>query len=121
MFSSTAKAAALLLSGLVAVNASNAQRYAAHQDKAIEKALYMRQETDVTGMQPNRADPQIPGVEFYNNKTASYWVNGSALPDVYFDIGESYAGLLPIDDTKELYFWFVPTTNPAASDEITIW
>ena len=69
----------------------------------------------------NRTDPQINGVEFYNNKTAPFWVNGSALPDVYFDIGESYAGLLPIDDTKELYFWFVPTTNPAASDEITIW
>lgn len=56
-------------------------------------------------------------------------------PDV--KIGESYAGMLPIDSTgkrckpfavnsltfsgKELFFWFVPTTNPAAKNEITLW
>lgn len=42
-----------------------------------------------------------------------------------FDIGESYAGLLPIssasNETRELYFWFFPSANPLASDEITIW
>jgi len=54
-----------------------------------------------------------------------YSVNGSAIPDVDFDVGESYAGLLPIssaaNETRKLYFWFFPSTNPAASDEITIW
>ena len=30
--------------------------------------------------------------------------------------------MLPIGDSeKELFFWFVPTTNPAAKDEITLW
>jgi carboxypeptidase D len=60
---------------------------------------------------------------FLTNATKPFAVNGSALPDVNFDIGESYAGLLPIDHTsdRELFFWFVPTTNPAASDEIMIW
>ena len=52
-------------------------------------------------------------------------MNGSAIPDVNFDIGESYAGLLPIssnaNETSELYFWFVPTENPDACDEILIW
>ncbi|KAI4191778.1 MAG: hypothetical protein LQ348_003430, partial [Seirophora lacunosa] len=52
-------------------------------------------------------------------------VNGTAIPDVDFDIGESYAGLLPIssasNETRELYFWFFPSANPLASDEITIW
>lgn len=42
-----------------------------------------------------------------------------------FDIGESYAGLLPIssasNETRELYFWFFPSSNPLASNEITIW
>ena len=42
-----------------------------------------------------------------------------------FDIGESYAGLLPIssdkNETRELYFWYFPSENPAAEDEITIW
>ncbi|OAK99268.1 carboxypeptidase cpdS precursor [Phaeosphaeriaceae sp. SRC1lsM3a] len=54
-------------------------------------------------------------------------VNGTAgaIPDVSFDIGESYAGLLPIseksDEEKQLYFWFFPSENEDAGDEITIW
>jgi carboxypeptidase D len=44
---------------------------------------------------------------------------------VNFDIGESYAGLLPIDgnssNQNQLFFWFFPSNNPAASKEITIW
>ena len=56
---------------------------------------------------------------------SEYAVNGSGIPDVDFDIGESYAGLLPIssakNESRELYFWFFPSTNPDASDEITIW
>src|SRR5262245_61938169 len=38
---------------------------------------------------------------------------------------ESYAGLLPISDdpneTRKLYFWFFPSTNPNATEEIAIW
>lgn len=54
-------------------------------------------------------------------------VNGTAgaIPEVDFDIGESYAGLMPISDkaneTDQLYFWFFPSANPDAGDEITIW
>ena len=52
-------------------------------------------------------------------------VNSTGIPDVPFDIGESYAGLLPIssdpNETRELFFWFFPSTNPAAADEIAIW
>jgi carboxypeptidase D len=59
------------------------------------------------------------GIEFVVNGTAG------AIPDVNFDIGESYAGLLPISDkaneTSELYFWFFPSENKDADDEITIW
>lgn len=67
--------------------------------------------------QPSRPVPN----HYLNHKTKPYWVNGSALPEVDFNIGESYSGLLPIDHSKELFFWFVPSTNPAAKDEITIW
>lgn len=51
-------------------------------------------------------------------------VNGRALPEVDFNIGESYAGLLPISsnpkDHNQLFFWFFPSDNPAAEKEITI-
>lgn len=54
-----------------------------------------------------------------------FWVNGSAIPDVKFDVGESYAGLLPIsgaaNETRELFFWFFPSTNPNATEELAIW
>lgn len=59
-----------------------------------------------------------------NANTTKFAVNGSAIPDVNFDIGESYAGLLPISEkanSSELYFWFVPSANELAGDEILIW
>ncbi|PQE22949.1 carboxypeptidase cpdS protein [Rutstroemia sp. NJR-2017a BBW] len=63
--------------------------------------------------------------KYLTNTTASYAVNGSALPDVDFNIGESYAGTLPISnnasDTNRLWFWFFPSDNPLAEKEITIW
>lgn len=50
-------------------------------------------------------------------------VNGSAIPEVDFDAGESYAGQLPIGGSSDgkLYFWFWPTTNPDQPKEILIW
>ena len=62
---------------------------------------------------------------FLNNNTQQFVVDGTKIPDVDFDIGESYAGLLPIsqaaDEERKLYFWFFPTTNPDAGEEIVIW
>ncbi|GAM82581.1 hypothetical protein ANO11243_005630 [Dothideomycetidae sp. 11243] len=62
---------------------------------------------------------------FLTDKTQKFAVNGTGLPDVPFDIGESYAGLLPISDapgeTRELFFWFFPSSNPDADSEVTIW
>jgi len=52
-------------------------------------------------------------------------VNGTEIPDVDFDIGESYAGLLPISDKEgegsQLFFWFFPSEKRAAEKEILIW
>ncbi|KXT17005.1 hypothetical protein AC579_7413 [Pseudocercospora musae] len=62
---------------------------------------------------------------YLTNKTKEFEVDGSKLPQVPFDIGESYAGTLPISDNStdenRLFFWFFPSENPKASDEITIW
>lgn len=52
-------------------------------------------------------------------------VNGTGVPEVNFDIGESYAGTLSIDsnanNTNQLYFWFFPSENVNATDEVVIW
>jgi carboxypeptidase D len=66
-----------------------------------------------------------PPIIVQNEKTKKFAVDGTGIPDVDFDIGESYAGLLPIssaaNETKQLYFWFFPTSNPDGKDDITIW
>lgn len=50
-----------------------------------------------------------------------------------FDIGESYGGVLPVGSStngtiptgntteQQLYFWFFPSENPEATDEVLIW
>ncbi|KAK0627147.1 carboxypeptidase cpdS precursor [Immersiella caudata] len=59
--------------------------------------------------------------QFLNANTTSM----SAIPEVGFDVGESYAGSLPISSSSteqaNLFFWFFPSTNPTASKEIVIW
>ncbi|POS72054.1 carboxypeptidase cpdS [Diaporthe helianthi] len=60
--------------------------------------------------------------QFLNDKSSRFAVDGAKLPNVSFDIGESYAGLLPISESGPgLFFWFFPSTNHEAGDEIVIW
>lgn len=63
--------------------------------------------------------------KFLTDSTEKFAVNGSGIPEVDFDIGESYAGVLSIDSnsTNEngLWFWFFPSENPKASNEVVIW
>ncbi|KAK3326269.1 putative serine-TYPE carboxypeptidase F precursor [Apodospora peruviana] len=73
------------------------------------------------------------GHKFLTEKTKSkfsaselqFAVNGTGIPDVDFDVGESYAGSLSISsDPKEdgnLFFWFFPTSDPTPKKEILIW
>lgn len=60
-----------------------------------------------------------------NKRSEEFVIDRYNFPYVPFDIGESYGGLLPVssnpNDTQKLYFWFSPSENPAASNEITIW
>ncbi|KAG5984861.1 hypothetical protein E4U55_002788 [Claviceps digitariae] len=64
---------------------------------------------------------------FLNDKSKQFAVDGSAIPLVHYDAGESYAGSLPIsdkkDETNNLFFWFFPSDNEEhrKKKEITIW
>lgn len=51
-----------------------------------------------------------------DSRRPEFAVDGAGIPLVDFDVGESYAGLLPIgnDLSRKLYFWFFPSTNPVA-------
>jgi len=66
----------------------------------------------------------MKGVQAKQLTVSGFAVDGRGVPEVDFDIGESYAGLLPISNqtnSPQLYFWYFPTTNPAGKDELTIW
>ncbi|KAL5120845.1 hypothetical protein ACEQ8H_001326 [Pleosporales sp. CAS-2024a] len=62
---------------------------------------------------------------FATKKTEPFSVNGTGIPEVPFDVGESYAGLLPISDdpneTRKLFFWFFPSTQAQNQEEVVIW
>ncbi|KAF4826512.1 putative serine carboxypeptidase [Colletotrichum tropicale] len=66
-------------------------------------------------------------LQYYNNKTSGFYVDGTSIPEVNFNVGESYAGLIPVDATKpeaeqqKNFFWFFPTENPAGKDDVIIW
>ncbi|KAI0836636.1 alpha/beta-hydrolase [Hypoxylon sp. FL0890] len=72
------------------------------------------------------ATRQVPAPKFANDNTTKFAVNGTGIPDVDFDVGESYSGYLPIsdnpDDTNELFFWFFPSSAPNSTEkEILLW
>ncbi|KAL7782108.1 alpha/beta-hydrolase [Trichoderma afarasin] len=68
-----------------------------------------------------------PTSRYLNSVTEKFAVNGTGIPEVDFDVGESYAGLLPIsnktDEKDKMFFWFFPTVNEEHKDdkEIIIW
>ncbi|KAF2249389.1 carboxypeptidase cpdS precursor [Trematosphaeria pertusa] len=114
----------LALTGLAGTAVARSARYA-KKGLELPRPRYGYPERAGT-LEKRAAEPLIA----QNNMTASkskYVVNGTAgaIPEVNFDIGESYAGLMPISDkaneTDQLYFWFFPSANPDAGDEITIW
>ncbi|OLN97346.1 putative serine carboxypeptidase-like protein 1 [Colletotrichum chlorophyti] len=79
-------------------------------------------EAEIPQLVVNRAQGDS---KFLNNRTRQFEVNGTNIPEVDFDVGESYAGLLPVDtgnDTvNKLFFWFFPSESQAADKEILIW
>lgn len=66
-----------------------------------------------------------PPKRFLTRKTRPFAVDGKSLPDVDFNLGESYAGLQPIssdpNETRKLFFWFFPSINPEAPKKVVTW
>lgn len=66
-----------------------------------------------------------PAINFKNPKAEQFFVDGTTIPEVNFDAGPSWAGLLPIsgapDETRKLFFWFWPTNNPANTKDLLFW
>ncbi|KZV64305.1 alpha/beta-hydrolase [Peniophora sp. CONT] len=64
-------------------------------------------------------------ISFSNPAAEQFFVDGTKIPDVPFDAGPSWAGLMPIsgnaNETRKLFFWFWPTNNASNADTLTFW
>lgn len=54
-----------------------------------------------------------------------FYVDGTTIPEIDFDVGPSWSGLLPISDdkneTRELFFWFFPPGPTGSTDDMIFW
>ncbi|OXH33210.1 carboxypeptidase D [Cryptococcus neoformans] len=94
----------------------------AAKEAKIEALANNASNNDASKMEQCRTPKERhPKWRFYNNKTSEFLIK--SLPDVPFDLGEIYSGLIPIDyhnQSEGLFFVFQPKLGEA-SDDITIW
>lgn len=68
---------------------------------------------------------RVQNITFTNPKASEFYVDGTSLPLVDFDVGPSWAGLLPIsnspDETRQLFFWFFPPGPEGSLDDLIFW
>ncbi|KAF8729774.1 hypothetical protein AX14_006055 [Amanita brunnescens Koide BX004] len=67
----------------------------------------------------------IKNITFSNPLASQFYVDGSNLPLIDWDVGPSWAGLLPIsndpDETRKLFFWFFPPGPNGSLDDLIFW
>ncbi|KAI1099531.1 alpha/beta-hydrolase [Jackrogersella minutella] len=114
-------ASGLLLSTAAVTEAKRSFQHVGKKD--FTKSTVLNRENSLEHYLATR---QVPAPKFANANTTKFAVNGTGIPDVDFDVGESYSGYLPItdnpDDTDELFFWFFPSSAANSTQkEILLW
>ena len=65
------------------------------------------------------------GITFSNPAAQKFLVDGKNIPDVDWDVGPSYSGLLPISgnksESRQLFFWFFPPAAQGSTDDLILW
>ncbi|KAK7727935.1 hypothetical protein SLS53_008033 [Cytospora paraplurivora] len=120
------KLSGLLSSLALSASAVTARRSLQHVGHVADRLGQRQRAPAVPRSTPEYTDKTTNSSWHYlTDKTKKFVVDGTAIPDVDFDVGESYAGLIPLGNstTDEFYFWFYPSTNKdkAVDDEILIW
>ncbi|GLB37384.1 putative peptidase S10 family protein [Lyophyllum shimeji] len=78
------------------------------------------------GPVPEANKPQPPAtITFKNPAAKKFFVDGTKIPEVNFDAGPSWSGLMPIsgdpNETRKLFFWFWPTNNASNTKDLLFW
>ncbi|EIN04304.1 alpha/beta-hydrolase [Punctularia strigosozonata HHB-11173 SS5] len=79
----------------------------------------------IPNLQGRAAHTGVQNITFSNPRASEFWVDGTAIPEVDFDIGPSWSGLLPISsdpkETRKLFFWFFPPGPQGSLDDLIFW
>ncbi|KAI9448385.1 alpha/beta-hydrolase [Lactarius indigo] len=71
------------------------------------------------------APARVKNITFSNPKASQFFVDGTTIPEVNFDVGPSWAGLIPIsaapDESRKLFFWFFPPGPEGSLDDLIFW
>ncbi|KDQ13772.1 hypothetical protein BOTBODRAFT_33214 [Botryobasidium botryosum FD-172 SS1] len=74
---------------------------------------------------PSVSKPTAKRSLTFSNPAANAFYVGSSIPQVSFDVGDSWAGLLPISakskEERKLFFWMFPSQSNVGSDDLVIW
>jgi len=100
--------------------------------QGLEDAIEIQREQmarlkDFLGPMPQEmaAERRASTITFSNPAAQAFFVDGTTIPDVNFDAGPSWSGLMPIsadpNETRKLFFWFWPASNAANADSLTFW
>ncbi|KAG1740196.1 Alpha/Beta hydrolase protein [Suillus paluster] len=111
---------------LLAVVAAGARKMTKQEVSECQLEAAKRWQTNGPAARaPNVKRSDVQNVTFTNPKASEFYVNGSSLPLVGFDVGPSWAGLLPIsnspNETRQLFFWFFPPGPEGSLDDLIFW
>jgi len=74
---------------------------------------------------PSRRAVAPKNITFSNPKASEFYVDGTSIPEVGFDVGPSWSGLMPIsgnaNETRKLFFWFFPPGPEGSLDDLIFW
>ncbi|KAG1840918.1 Alpha/Beta hydrolase protein [Suillus subalutaceus] len=111
-----------VLGALLAVIGASGRWMTKHEIR--ERQLEAARRWQTSGPQ-NIKSSGVQNITFANPKASEFYVDGRSLPFVDFDVGPSWAGLLPIsnspNETRQLFFWFFPPGPQGSLDDLIFW
>ncbi|KAG2090018.1 Alpha/Beta hydrolase protein [Suillus discolor] len=113
-----------VFTALLVVVAANARRITMHEIGEHQLEAAKRWQTS-SSQSRSVKHSGVQNITFTNPKASEFYVDGTSLPLVDFDVGPSWSGLLPIsnspNETRQLYFWFFPPGPEGSLDDLIFW
>ncbi|KAG2086374.1 uncharacterized protein F5147DRAFT_791828 [Suillus discolor] len=110
-----------VFTALLVVVAANARRITMHEIGEHQLEAAKRWQTS-SSQSRSVKHSGVQNITFTNPKASEFYVDGTSLPLVDFDVGPSWSGLLPIsnspNETRQLYFWFFPPGPEGSLDDL---